>query len=132
MSKLALFGGQKIRTNSFEPQQDFGEEEKKLLLEVIDSKILSGFLASPGENFFGGPKVKQLEGMFEEYYDIKHALGIQSATAGLHAADAALNVNPGDEIIVTPYSMCASATAVVMHNAIPIFVDIGYDLKSLS
>jgi len=124
MSKLALLGGKKIRTAPFAPQQDFGDEEKKLLMEVVDSKILSGFLASPGENFFGGPKVKELESMFENYYNIKHAIGIQSATAGLHAAVAALNVNPGDEIIVTPYSMCASATAAVMHNAIPIFVDI--------
>ncbi len=124
MSELALFGGKKIRNKEFAPQQDFGEEEKKLVLEVLESKELSGFLASPGEKFLGGKKVRELEDLFEDYYNIKHALAIQSATAGLHTAVAALNVNPGDEILVTPYSMCASATAAVMHNAIPIFVDI--------
>ncbi len=124
MSELALFGGPKVREEGFASQQDFGEEEKKLLLEVLESKELSGFLASPGEKFFGGRKVRELEKLFEDYYQVKHALGIQSATAGLHTAVAALNVNPGDEVIVTPYSMCASATAAVMHNAIPIFVDI--------
>lgn len=124
MSELALLGGPKVRQKEIAPQQDFGEEEKQLLLEVLESKELSGFLASPGEKFLGGKKVKELESLFRDYYHVKHALAIQSATAGLHAAVAACNVNPGDEIIVTPYSMCASATAVIMHNAIPIFADI--------
>ena len=127
MPQLALLGGTKIRDKEFPPQQDFGEEEKRLVLEVIDSKMLSGFLASPGDKFMGGVKVKALEGLFEEYYHVRHALAVNSATAGLHAAVAALNVNPGDEIIVTPYSMCASATAIVMHNAIPVFADIDED-----
>jgi perosamine synthetase len=124
ISKLALFGGKKIREQPFAPQQNFDEEEKRLVMEVIDSKELSGFLASPGEKFMGGSKVKMLEGLFEEKYGVKHALALNSATAGLHAAVAALNINPGDEVLVTPYSMSASATAIVMHNGIPVFVDI--------
>ena len=132
MSKLAINGGPKIRTAEFPMQQDFGEEEKKLILEVLESKELSGFEASLGDKFFGGKKVKQLESLFESYYDIKHALAIQSASAGLHAAVAALDVNPGDEIIVTPYSMCVSATAAVMHKAIPIFVDIDEETCNLN
>ena len=124
MLELALFGGNKIREKDFAPQQDVGEEEKRLVMEVLDSKVLSGFLASPGEMFLGGDKVRIFENLFKDYYGISHALAVNSATAGLHAAVAAINVNPGDEILVTPYSMCASATAVIMHNAIPIFVDI--------
>ena len=127
MSHLAINGGPKLREKLFAPQQDVGEEEKKLLLEVIDSKELSGFLASPGEKFLGGPKVKELENLWKKLLGVKHAMGIQSATAGLHAAVAALNLGPGDEVLVTPYSMCASATAIVMHNAIPVFVDINED-----
>ena len=124
MSKLAINGGPKLRETPFAPQQDVGEEEKKLLLEVIDSKELSGFLASPGEKFLGGPKVRELENLWRGKMGIKHVMAIQSATAGLHAAVAALNLGPGDEVLVPAYSMCASATAIVMHNAIPIFVDI--------
>ncbi|MBI4309495.1 MAG: DegT/DnrJ/EryC1/StrS family aminotransferase [Candidatus Omnitrophica bacterium] len=124
MANLALLGGNKVRNKEFAPQQDFGEEEKCLVMEVIDSKVLSGFLASPGEKFMGGEKVRTLEDLFKQYYRVKHALAVNSATAGLHAAVAAINLNPGDEIIVTPYTMCASATAVVMHNAIPVFADI--------
>lgn len=132
MSKLAINGGPKIRNSEIPMQQDFGIEEQELILEVLESKELSGFLASPGEKFFGGGKVRQLEDLIENYYDIKHALAIQSASAGLHAAVAALDVNPGDEIIVTPYSMCVSATAAIMHNAIPIFVDIDEETCNLS
>lgn len=124
MSKLALLGGSKVRDKEFAPQQDFGEEEKRLVMEVLESKVLSGFLASPGDKFLGGEKVRMLEDLFKDYFHVNHALAVNSATAGLHAAVAAINVNPGDEIIVTPYSMCASATAVVMHNAIPVFVDV--------
>ena len=54
MSELALLGGEKVRDKEFAPQQDFGEEEKCLVMEVLDSKVLSGFLASPGEKFMGG------------------------------------------------------------------------------
>jgi len=124
MSDLAINGGKRVRTKPFAPQQDFDQEEKKLLLEVLESKELSGFLASPGEKFFGGSKVKELENIIKEKYKVNHVLAIQSATAGLHAAIAACNLSPGDEVIVTPYSMVASATAAIMHNAIPIFVDI--------
>ena len=127
MPNLALLGGKKIRDEGFAPQQDFGDEEKRLVMEVLDSKILSGFLASPGEKFMGGEKVRALEAMFKDHYGARHALAVNSATAGLHCAVAAINVNPGDEVLVTPYSMCASATAIVMHNAIPIFVDIDED-----
>lgn len=127
MSELALFGGSRIRENNLSPQQDLGEDEKRLVMQVLDSKVLSGFLATPGEYFLGGEKVKRLEHLVREYYGVRHALAVNSATAGLHAAVAAINVNPGDEILVTPYSMSASATAVVMHNAIPIFVDIDED-----
>lgn len=132
MSQLALLGGEKVRYKEFAPQQDFGEEEKRLIMEVLDSKQLSGFLASPGEKFLGGEKVRMLENLFKDYYHVKHALTVNSATAGLHAAVAALNVNPGDEILVTPYSMCASATAAVMHNAIPVFVDIDEDTFNIN
>jgi dTDP-4-amino-4,6-dideoxygalactose transaminase len=132
MSQLALLGGEKVREKEFAPQQDFGDEEKRLVMEVLDSKQLSGFLASPGEKFFGGEKVRRFEDLFKDYYHVKHALAVNSATAGLHAAVAAINVNPGDEILVTPYSMSASATAVVMHNAIPIFVDIDEDTFNIN
>ena len=55
---------------------------------------------------------------------MKFAITVNSWTSGLIAAVGALNINPGDEIIVTPWTMSASATAILHWNAIPIFVDI--------
>lgn len=123
-SKLAIFGGKKTRTKSFVNQWLFDHRERKAVISVLKSNELSGFLAFKGEKFFGGKKVLELEKSFEKHYKIKHALAIQSATAGLHAAIAACDLEPGDEVICTPYSMIASATAAVMHNAIPVFADI--------
>jgi len=128
MAKLALLGGKKVREKAFAVHPVIGKEERDQVLEVLDNGELSGFLASPGDKFFGGEKVKKLERLFKEYFGVKYAMGINSATAGLHAAVAALNIGPGDEVLVTPYSMSASATAILMHNAIPIFVDIQEDI----
>lgn len=123
-NKLALFGGKKVRNKDFLNPWFFDKKETKAVLSVLKSNELSGFLAFKGKKFFGGKKVLELESAFEKHYKIKHALAIQSATAGLHAAIAACDLEPGDEVICTPYSMIASATAAIMHNAIPIFADI--------
>jgi len=128
MPKLALLGGKKVREKPFPPHPVLGEEEKKQVLEVLDSGLLSGFIAKPGEHFFGGPKVRQLEDEFKEYFGVKHAIAVNSATAGLHAAVAALNLSPGDEIIVSPFTMSASASAILMNNCIPVFADIQEDI----
>lgn len=122
--KLALFGGKKIRNKPYKPPQMIDQKEKKAVMRVLDSKELSGFLASPGKKFFGGKKVQELEKIFRHTYKVKHAIAIQSATAGLHAAVASLDLEPGDEVIVTPYSMIATATSIVMHNCIPVFADV--------
>ena len=98
-------------------------EELELIKEVLDSKCLSGFLASPGEGFMGGKMVKRLEGMFKEYFGVKHALAVNSATSGLECAVKAVT-EPGDEVIVTPFSMSASATCIVHAGCKPVFVDI--------
>ncbi|MDP8298557.1 MAG: DegT/DnrJ/EryC1/StrS family aminotransferase [Candidatus Tantalella remota] len=101
-----------------------GEEEKKRVNDVLESGMLSGFIAKAGDNFLGGKQVRELEGLVKDYFEVKHAISVNSATAGLHAALAASGVGPGDEVIVTPYTMSASATAIVMTNAVPVFADI--------
>jgi len=113
-----------VRTVPFPRATIFGEEEKKAVLEVLESGILSGFIAAPGENFLGGPKVKELESEGCRYFDVKYCMAVNSATAGLHAALAACGVGPGDEVIVPPYTMSASAAAILMQSAVPVFSDI--------
>jgi dTDP-4-amino-4,6-dideoxygalactose transaminase len=65
--------------------------------------------------------------MASEYFGVKHAITVNSWTSGLIAAVGALDIEPGDEIIVSPWTMSASATAILHWNAIPVFADIEED-----
>lgn len=127
MPKLALLGGKKIRETPFPSHPVLGQKEKDRVLKVLETGLMSGFIATSGDVFYGGPNVRGLEDEFKEYFDVKQAVAMNSATAGLHAAVAALKIGPGDEVIVTPYTMCASASAVLMQGAIPVFADIKED-----
>ena len=127
MSKLALLGGKKVREKPFVNNAIIGKEERKRVNDVLDSGMLSGFVAQAGDNFLGGKYVKEFESLIREYFDVGYAVSVNSATAALHIAVGACGIGPGDEVIVTPYSMCASATCVIMQNAVPVFVDIEED-----
>ena len=124
MSKLAILGGSKVRTKPFPKYNTIGEEEKKAVIEVMDSGVLSGFLGTWSPEFLGGKYVQRLEREWEVYFNIKHAVSVNSATTGLYAAVGAAGIGPGDEVIVSPYTMTASSACVLIYNAIPVFADI--------
>ena len=121
---LALYGGQQTIQASFQPYNSIGEEETLAAKSVVDSGVLSKFLGKWGSDFLGGPKVKEFEHDCQNYFGVKHAITVNSWTSGLIAAIGALDIEPGDEIIVSPWTMCASATAIMHWNAIPVFADI--------
>jgi dTDP-4-amino-4,6-dideoxygalactose transaminase len=131
ISKLALLGGFPIRTKPFPPHPIIGEEEKKAVLEVFDSGRLSTFVAVPGEYFLGGKKIKEFEKRFADYHGVRYVVAFNSATAALHAAVVAVGVQPGEEVIVPPYTFTSTATSVLMHNAIPVFADIDDEVFGL-
>ena len=122
--KLALFGGDKQIKRRFEPYQSIGEEERKAVDEVMKKKVLSRYIGGWGEDFNGGEYVKQFEKDWAEYFGVKHAISVNSWTSGLITILGAIGVEPGDEVIVTPWTMCATATAILHWNAIPVFADI--------
>jgi len=122
--KLAILGGDQVRKEPFPPYPVLGEEEKRAVIEVIESGHLSQFAASMGAHFLGGQRIQKFEEDFSAYHGSKYAITCNSATAGLHMALAAAGVGPGDEVIVPPYTFTATASAVVQHNAIPVFVDV--------
>jgi dTDP-4-amino-4,6-dideoxygalactose transaminase len=84
-------------------------------------------LAAWGPDFYGGPKVQAFERACEDFFSVKHAVTTNSWTSGLVAAVGSLDVEPGDEILVSPWTMSASATAILHWNCIPVFVDIEPD-----
>src|SRR5438270_5860486 len=123
-AKLAISGGSPIRRNSFPVYNTIGEEEKKAVVQVLDSGVLSKFLGTWSEDFFGGPRVQSLERDWEAFFGVPHAVTVNSATSGLIAAVGAAGIGPGDEVIVSPFTMSASAACVLVYGAIPVFADI--------
>tara|TARA_B100001093_G_scaffold519971_1_gene611776 strand:- start:3782 stop:5068 length:1287 start_codon:yes stop_codon:yes gene_type:complete len=129
--KLAIFGGPKTINIDFAPYNSLGDEERIAVDEVMRSGVLSKFLGVWHKDFYGGPKVREFEKSAANYFGVKYAITVNSWTSGLIAAVGALDIEPGDEIIVSPWTMCASATAIIHWNAIPIFADIEEDTFNL-
>jgi dTDP-4-amino-4,6-dideoxygalactose transaminase len=90
-----------------------GEEEKRAVLETIDS----GQLAQ-------GKRVKAFEEAFAAVCGVRHAIATSSGTTALHTAILAHGIGPGDEVITTPFKFIASANAAIFAGARPVFVDI--------
>ena len=72
------------------------------------------------------------EQLFLEYHNTKYAVAFNSATAALHAAVVACGVQPGEEVITTPYTFTSSATCALMNNAIPVFADVKPDTFNIN
>jgi dTDP-4-amino-4,6-dideoxygalactose transaminase len=127
MAKLAINGGKPIRSKLFPAYNTIGEEEKKAVINVLNSGNLSQFLGAWHKDFYGGPKVQQFEKNWAEMFSTKYAITVNSNTSGLFTAIGACGIKPGDEVIVSPYTMSASALAPVIYGAVPVFADVDYD-----
>ncbi len=132
MSMLAIKGGCATRTSDFTARRTMGDTEKKAVAEVMESGELSGFFGSPGPQWLGGEKVKQFERKWADNYGYKHAISVNSWTTGLMTAVGAIGIGPGDEVIVSPYTMSASATAILFYGGIPVFADIDKDTFNIT
>jgi dTDP-4-amino-4,6-dideoxygalactose transaminase len=93
-----------------------GDEE---IREVVDT-LRSGWLTT-------GPRAARFESEFREYVQSPHAIALNSATAALHLALEALKIHPGDEVITTPMTFCATVHAILHVGATPVLADIGPD-----
>jgi dTDP-4-amino-4,6-dideoxygalactose transaminase len=89
-----------------------GEEEKRALCEVIDSRWLTM-----------GERVRAFEKAFAELHGADDAVAVNSCTAALHLSLAALDIGPGDEVLLPSLTFVATANAVLYVGATPIFVD---------
>jgi len=125
--KLAILGGPKAITKPFKLYNSIGQEEIDAAKSVVESGNLSQFLGCWHADFYGGPKVQEFERQCENFFGVKHAVTVNSLTSGLTAAVGAIGIEPGDEVIVSPWTMSASATAILHWNAIPVFADIESD-----
>ena len=115
VEKLAIEGGQSVRTVPFVSWPIWGEREEALLLEVLHS----------GQwGILSGNKVSEFERAFAAFQGAKHALCVTSGTSALEVAMRALGIGAGDEVITTPYTFVATPSAAFLTGARPVFVDV--------
>ena len=124
MAILAINGGTPVRTKLFPAYNTIGEAEKSAVLRVLESGNLSQFLGAWHKDFFGGPTVQKFENDWSKAFGSKYAISVNSNTSGLFAAIGACGIKAGDEVIVSPYTMSASALAPIIYGAVPVFADI--------
>ena len=89
------------------------DEVMKVISEVIDKNA-----------FAGGPYVASFEKAFAEYCGVEHAIGVGSGTESLWLALMAKEIGPGDEVITVPSTFIATAEAISLAGAKPVFVDV--------
>lgn len=102
----------------------FDQQETDAVLQVMDSKSLSGFSASNGTAYLGGKQVQAFEKQFAEYIGSRHAISVNSWSSGILIALGALGVEPGDEVIVSSWNMCSTVTSILHWLCIPVFCDV--------
>lgn len=114
----------KLINKSFRRYNSIGEEEIAEVNQVLQSGILSDYIGAWNDKFYGGKYVKECEKFACELFGVKHAITVNSWTSGLECAVGSINLNPGDEVITSPWTMSATAISILHWNAVPVFADI--------
>ncbi len=115
----------------FQRYNPIGDEERMAVKRVMESGVLSAYIGAWGQDFLGGPEVQAFEQELADHFQVKHAVTFNSLTSGLMAAVGAIGIEPGDEVIVSPWTMSATATAILIWGGIPVFADIEQDYYGL-
>jgi perosamine synthetase len=146
----ALLGGPPVRTKPFSSRPYLDEREVDAVAQTVREGLLSRFVGTPlpatreqlrrtsaelesldePYSFLGGPNVRRFEAAWAAAHDARFAVAMNSATSAETAALMAMDVGPG-EVITTPLSFTATATAIVAANAVPVFADIDPDTMCL-
>jgi len=143
--KLAIAGGLPIRNTPFKTNVIVGSRERAEINKVLDSGEFSRFMGGPDKDidkilimkscdatnlkdryfsFLGGEMIRRFEGEFSKKIEVDFSISVNSATSGLSVAIGACGIEPGDEVITTALSFTATATSILLFNAIPVFCDV--------
>lgn len=122
--ELALFGGNPLISNTFPRFNTIDDSEILAAVRVIQSGNLSSFVGAPGENFYGGHEVLSFEKSFSQKFGVANAISVNSWTSGLWTIFGSLDLEPGSEVLVSTWTMAATATVILHWGLIPVFVDI--------
>jgi dTDP-4-amino-4,6-dideoxygalactose transaminase len=137
MSQLAMLGGTPLRTKPFPSWPVFDESEERALLGVLRSGKWWRYSYGEGVEMRdpepGQPRsrVAEFQEAFARLHNAKYGIACANGTAAIEVALKALGIGPGDEVIVPAYTFIATASSVLMVNAVPIFVDIEEDTLNI-
>jgi dTDP-4-amino-4,6-dideoxygalactose transaminase len=114
IGKPALLGGPKVRSEAFPSWPVSGEPEAQALIETLRS----------GKWYRGnGHQTKKFEEAFRSLTGARHCLATANGTSALYVCANALDIEPGEEVIVPPYTFIATINVVLRQHALPVFVD---------
>src|SRR5438445_3193745 len=121
-SKLALLGGNPIRTKPFTAWPVFGKPEEKRLLRTLRSGKWGRL---------HGPEAAEFENRFSAMHGCEHGIAVANGTVSLRLGLMAAGLRAEDEVIVPPYTFFSTASAVIEANMVPVFADIDLDTFNL-
>ena len=116
MGELAINGGTPVRTELFPQWPEFGDQEAKALLLVLQGRNWGGY---PSPNTYA----KEFNRLFAAFQGARYGVGVSNGTVALEVALKAGGLRPGDEVIVPAYTWVGTAAAVLFSQGIPVFVD---------
>ena len=128
MAKLAINGGNKVRTREFFPWPYYDQRDLKYVEEVIRSR--AWFAGMRGAD--PGTKTAEFEKKFAQHHDASYGVACANGSVAIEIALRAAGVGVGDEVIVPALTFIATVSAVLAVNAIPVLVDTIYDTQCVN
>lgn len=122
--KLAILGGSPYITKPIKESSIFDNDIMELFYDLLRNRPLS--------SLYGDHDIKQFENAFKHIVGSNFCAAVNAGTSALHSSTVALNVSPGDEVLVTCFSFVATVSVILQAGAIPIFVDINPDNLGIS
>tara|TARA_B100000214_G_scaffold241889_1_gene177187 strand:- start:223 stop:1467 length:1245 start_codon:yes stop_codon:yes gene_type:complete len=116
-SDLAIFGGKPIREKSFPSWPKVTDEIKQGLIDTLENDDWG----------IGSGTIDRFNKKFSEIHEAKYCLALHSGTSAIWVSLKAIGVQAGDEVIIPSYTFIATASAVILANAIPVFADINIE-----
>ena len=113
------FNQSSIRVPFFSPW--ITKEDKKSVMRALDSTLLTD-----------GPRLREFEKAFSKFTGAKYAIGVSNATSALHLSLKAAGIGNGDEVIVPDMTFVATANAVILSGAVPVFADVEKEDMNIS
>jgi dTDP-4-amino-4,6-dideoxygalactose transaminase len=117
MGRLAITGGEPIRKKHFDPWPVYTEAERAALEDVLTNRNWGG---QP----FPGKHATAFARKFAEFHTAKYAQCVNTGTVAIQAALKAIEIQPGDEVLVPAYTWEGTVGPVLLVNAVPVFVDV--------